>query len=116
MAKSTHPITYVYAIDHEGAEHEITVTRRHVGTAYARNGNVHNPTEYFTWSAALDGETVGTGYDSRATAYEYARAQLLGIPYYWHPNYPNRARNVRSYVLVQDEMRANYRRRIQETQ
>lgn len=111
MSKSTGPITYVYEV--EG--HEVAVTRRHVGTAYARNGNVGNPTEYFEWEALVDGKRIGVGSWQRAVAYEAARAHILGIDYFHpHPDGPfaNRARNVRPYTLVADEMKANYRRRI----
>lgn len=105
MTRNTNPITYTY--DVEGRT--ITITRRHVGTAYARNGNVGNASEYFVWDASIDGESYGGSYEDRATAYEYARAHIIGIPYYWHSNYPNRARNVRNYNVVREEMKNNYR-------
>jgi hypothetical protein len=105
VVKGIAKITYRYEVN----GHEVTVWRQHVGTAYARNGNAHNPTEYFIWASAVDGEWVLSHMDRRATAYEYARARILGIDYYDHPNHPTRARNVRSWHVVQDEMRANYR-------
>lgn len=111
MSKTTNPITYHYDV----AGHTISVARRHVGTAYARNGNAHNPTEYFVWEARVDGQLVGTGYDTRATAYEYARASALGIKYrqtrYARGRVAVRGINERLYTIVQDEMRANYRGR-----
>lgn len=104
MSKSITPIAYHYDID----GHDVKVTRRHVRTAYARNGNVSNPTEYFVWDARVDGEYVVGNVGERSTAYEYARARVLGIDYFWDSNQPTKARNVRSFRLVQDEMKANY--------
>lgn len=106
MPKSTHPIVYVY--EFEG--HILELERVHIGSAYARNGNVSNPTEYFNWTHRVDGALIGTTH-SRASAYEHARAKVLGIDYYDHPNFPHRARGIRNYILVQQEMRANYRSR-----
>lgn len=110
--KTTHPITYHYSFDHDGVTHDIALTRRHTGTAYARNGNVGNPTEYFRWDATVDGVQVngGLGFRDRSDAYENARAFVLGIRY---ANDDNRRRwvNVRSWVLVRDEMKSNYRSR-----
>lgn len=109
MAKSTKPITYVYAV----GGHRVEIVRRHVGTAYARNGNVGNPTEYFTWESRLDGEFVTYGEESRAIAYEHARAKALGIPYAYSETRPGPKwnKNVRPYPLVQDEMKVNYQGR-----
>ncbi len=106
MSKSTEPITYVYEV--EGREVEIT--RAHVGSAYPSNGNVGNATEYFTWSARC-GLGVTTGASSRASAYEHARAMILGHRYYDHPNFPTRWVGVRNFREVAAEMKANYRGR-----
>lgn len=112
MAKSTHPITYHYDFEHNGSTHDIAITRRHTGTAYARNGNVGNPTEYFRWEAVVNGVTVaGLAFRDRTDAYENARAKVLGIPYRFDLERPARCCNVRSWVVVRDEMKANYRRR-----
>jgi hypothetical protein len=106
--KSTHPVTYVY--DVEG--HEVAVTREHVRTAYARNGNVGNPTEYFKWSATVDGESVTSWARTRADAYEYGRAAVLGYAYSpGHGDNFRGAKNVRNFRLVADEMQTNYQRR-----
>lgn len=105
--KTTHPITYRY--DFQG--HVIEVTRRHVYTAYAANGNVGNPTEYFDWESTVDGERATTAAPSRAVAYEYARAKVLGIPYRCDEGMARRSENVRYWWIVRDEMRANYRGR-----
>ena len=104
--KTTNPITYVYEID----GHRIEITRRHVGTAYAANGNVHNPTEYFLWDTRIDGEPGLSMRPTRADAYEHARAQALGLRYD-NDDLRRRWVNVRSFRLVQDEMKANYRGR-----
>lgn len=105
---SRHSITYRYDFD----GHAIEVTRWHVGTAYARNGNVGNPKEYFRWKASVDGEQIGGYFYSRADAYEHARASILGILYYWRPDALSvDCVNVRPWTAVQDEMRANYRGR-----
>lgn len=107
MSHSTHPITYVY--DVEG--HTIEVTRHHIGTAYARNGNVGNPTEYFRWSSRVDGELpVVYRAVSRAEAYEHARAKVLGVEYR-NDDLRRRYVNVRPYTEVQREMKANYNSR-----
>lgn len=109
--KSTYPITYFY--DFEG--HEIAIPRRHVGTAYARNGNVGNPTEYFVWDAKVDGKLDELGCFSRANAYEHARAHILGITYResdpknYRPG-PKYNVNVRPYAVVRDEMKTNSKR------
>lgn len=105
---SKEPITYVYEV--EGVE--VAISRRHVATAYARNGNVGNPTQYFVWDASVDGATVVSGAPLRSDAYEQARARILGIPYCNDPRRPGRARNVRNYLLVDREMAHNYRRRV----
>ena len=108
----TKPITYIYRFEHEGVAHEIRISRRHTGTAYARNGNTHNPTQYYSWSAEVDGVHVIGNVDQRAVAYEYARASILGIRYVaYSPYRPGKERNVRSYLLVADEMKSNYVRR-----
>lgn len=108
MAKGTEPITYVY--DFEG--HVIEVSREHVGSAYARNGNVGNPTEYFVWSATVDGKWVTSGCHQRAEAYEYGRASVLGIEYRMQrSDYDHRGINERPFSKVRDEMKANYRSR-----
>lgn len=122
--KSTNPITYHYEFPDapDGRPRGIAITRRHVGTAYASNGNVGNPTEYFVWDFAIDGGDLdgassehaplrGTGYRDRTDAYEHARARLLGIPYCFDLERPARCRNVRPWVVVKAEMQANYRRR-----
>lgn len=108
VSKSTTPITYVYDVD----GHTVAVTRRHVGTAYARNGNVGNPSEHFVWDGRVDDNARPAVISSptRADAYEHARASALGIPY---SNDDTRRRyvNVRVWTVVQKEMRANYRHR-----
>lgn len=105
MSKSEHPITYVYEVD----GHLIEITRRHTGTAYARNGNVGNPTEYFKWEAKKDGVYLGM-FSKRSDAYEEATGhaycdrdgRVIG-----------RNKQVRYFNLVRDEMQANYRGRVQ---
>ena len=101
--KSTHNITYVYEVD----GHTIEITRVHVRTAYARNGNVGNPTQYFKWVAHVDGQSTNK-FDRRADAYEMARARVLGIKYVNNERL-HRYVNVRPWTVVRDEMLANYR-------
>lgn len=36
-----------------------TITRIVTRTAYARNGNAHNPTKYYAWAIAVDGKSEG---------------------------------------------------------
>lgn len=110
MAKSTHSITYAYDID--GAV--VLIERVHVGTAYARNGNVHNPTEYFRWNwriacqpGGIEDGPRGNG-SSRSDAYERARAKVLGIRYAFDEE-RHRYENVRPWTVVKAEMQANYR-------
>ena len=100
----TGPISYHY--DVEG--HDVALSRTHVGTAYARNGNAGNPTEYFVWEACVDGERVVSNRPSRSDAYEHARARALGTSYV-NDELRHRYVNVRGWVTVQAEMRANYR-------
>lgn len=76
VTKGTARITYLYEV--EGRQ--VAVWREHVGSAYARNGNVGNATEYFIWHSDVDGESASRGCHSRASAYEHARAQILGVP------------------------------------
>lgn len=105
--KTTHPITYRYEFEGQTIE----IERVHYGTAYARNGNVGNPTEYFKWNWRT-ATAKGHG-DSRSDAYERARAAVLGIGYV----YDERRKlyvNVRPWTLVRDEMKANYRGRTAE--
>lgn len=64
-------MTYTYIINAV----VILITRRQVGTAYARNGNAHNPTKYYLWRAEVDGEFVGE-FDTRRIAYEVARNRI----------------------------------------
>ena len=101
-------ITYTYEV--EGRT--VTVVRKHVGGAYPRNGNVHNPTQYYTWESYLDGKLVTAWARTRAVAYEYARAKVQGLKY--RPDDRGRGRdlNVRPFTLVADEMKANYRGRV----
>jgi hypothetical protein len=107
---STQPITYVYEVTGpDGTGHEIAITREHTGTAYARNGNVGNATEYFLWNATLDGEPAAWHEPRRSEAYEVARAKLLGIRY---ANGPRSCVNVRAWHRVREEMKASYRRQI----
>lgn len=106
MPKTTGPLTYRYDVD----GHQVDVTRRHIGTAYP-NGNVHNPTEYFVWSAKADGVPVHGHVSSRSVAYEYARAKVLGIRYAYDDRRGGRCVNVRPFTVVAREMRANYRGR-----
>lgn len=118
MAKSTKPITYYYRVE----DNTVGITRRHIGTAYARNGNVGNPTEYFLWDWEVANDDLGTfthsgrGHATRADAYEHARARILGIPYNDpyvggrtpYANQPQRRSvNVRNWLTVQEEMKAN---------
>lgn len=105
---STNPITYVY----EYGGHTIEVTRRHVRTAYARNGNVSNPTEYFVWDTKVDGETVSTLAITRADAYEHGRAKIEGTRFRPDNDRGLGGINVRSYIAVRDEMKKNYRSRV----
>lgn len=106
MGKSTSPITYHYDVD----GHDVAVTRRHTGTAYAANGNVGNPTEYFVWSVAVDGVLLMDSIAQRAIAYEYGRAHAQGVRYLYSDR-PGRGVGIRNYNLVAEEMRANYRGR-----
>jgi hypothetical protein len=103
MSADSH--TYVYEVD----GHTIEVTRRHVGTAYARNGNVGNPTEYFTWDVKLDG-TLHAAQPTRWEAYDSAVCRFDGRPI------PPRRRDstgawakdwMRNFRVVQAEMRRN---------
>jgi hypothetical protein len=120
MSASTHPITYRYVVRvNDGLYtpvHVIDITRRHVGTAYARNGNVSNPTEYFVWDATVETlglphrggvESATRGCSTRSDAYEHARATALGIPYD-NNDALKRWVNVRPFTRVADEMKANY--------
>jgi hypothetical protein len=104
--KTTSDITYRYEIDGNAIE----ISRRHTGTAYARNGNVHNPTEYFTWEARVNGVEIGRRFSSRADAYENARAKALGIRYV-NDDRRHKYVNVRPFQMVAAEMRAAYRGR-----
>jgi hypothetical protein len=104
VSKSTDPITYRYLFN----DHVIEVTREHCGTAYPENGNVHNPTEYFVWNSTLDGESATSWRQTRAVAYEYARAKALGIPYRYDEGVARRSENVRFFTVVADEMKDNY--------
>lgn len=106
MSKNTQPITYRYNVEGTG----VSITRRHIGEAYPRNGNVGNPTQYFAWEWITDEGKSGNG-SSRADAYERARASVLGIPYIFHEP-TRRYVNVRSYLVVADEMKANYKGRV----
>lgn len=106
MPKSTDPIAYRYSV--EGAT--VTIERVHIGTAYARNGNVGNPTEYFRWNWNVETGKKGNG-SSRSDAYERARASVLGIRYVYN-DHKKLWVNVRPWTLVRDEMRANYRGRV----
>lgn len=112
MAGTAHWDTITYYYEIEGRV--VTVTRHHAGTAYARNGNVGNPTQYYTWSAAVDGERVTFAEPSRAAAYELARAVVLDIDY----SNPERGAgvNVRPFYSVAAEMKENYRRKVREPQ
>lgn len=107
--KSTDPITYVYVFD----AWEIAITRRHIGTAYARNGNVGNPTEYFRWDLVTEGEFKGS-FSSRVEAYEYAR----GFGFCGNDGKTRGPRGRRSEVryfrTVQDEMKVSYVRQEKE--
>lgn len=105
--KKTKPITYLYEV--EGRE--LAVTRKHSHTAYPVNGNVGNPTEYFTWSTAIDGEPHLTRLPNRTQAYEEARAKVLGIPYHYDERRSSRCVNVRPWYDIADEMKANYKGR-----
>lgn len=98
---TTHTITYTYDVDGK----LIKLTRRHTGTAYAANGNVGNPTEYFVWDAEVDGRTVATA-GSRAGAYELALGNSIIASDNRTVIGGNRAR-VRNWVKVRDEMKAN---------
>jgi hypothetical protein len=103
--KTTDPITYRYELD----GHKILLTRIHTHTAYARNGNVGNPKEYFVWDTKLDGKIVARRSRSRADAYEYARAHVLDIDFHPGDHEGRGYRNVRRWTIVRDEMKANYR-------
>jgi hypothetical protein len=71
------------------------------------NGNVHNPTEYFTWEVRIDGEYL-TAQGTRAVAYEYARARIDGVRYRTSNHNGRGGLNERPWTLVQAEMRDNY--------
>lgn len=103
--KTTKTITYRYDVDGQTIE----ITRTHDRTAYARNGNVGNPTEYFWWQVRRNGEYLGGVFRLRADAYEAARGNKFC-------NADGRAIGsgpgpVRPYTVVAAEMRANYRGR-----
>jgi hypothetical protein len=100
-------ITYLYEV--EGRK--LAITRHYVGTAYPVNGNVHNPTQYFSWSTTIDGKPHLNLLPSRAQAYEHARAYVLNIPYHYDERRPGRCENVRAFWIVRDEMKANYQGR-----
>lgn len=104
---STNPITYIY--DYDG--HTIEVSRRHVRTAFASNGNVSNPTEYFVWQSTVDGEYAAGLCVSRADAYEHARAKIQGVRFHPGDDRGLGSVGVRSYIVVRNEMQANYRSR-----
>lgn len=113
MSKSTEPITYTYRVETPTETKYLLLTRRHTGTAYARNGNVGNPTEYFMWDTVIVTGIKGRywgRYTSRAEAYEYGRAAALGIRYVAAANRPGMRAgvNVRHYIEVQREMKENY--------
>ena len=115
--KSTHPIAYQYNI----GGNIVVIERVHYGTAYARNGNVGNPTEYFKWNwtvemkaRCLESGAHGHG-DSRADAYERARASVLGIRYV-NDEQRRRYTNVRPWTVVKAEMQANYNGRAKPTE
>lgn len=100
MAKTTHAITHRYVVNGQTLE----ITRRHVRTAYAANGNVGNPTEYFVWDANLDGAHKATA-GSRSDAYELA----LGHAVYVDGRYVGgRPEDVRNWRLVKAEMGETY--------
>lgn len=102
--KTTRPITYRYEVDGK----VVGITRIHTGTAYARNGNVGNPTEYFVWDARVDGRFVGQ-FDTRANAYEAATGhKYCTVDGRTHGT----GKPVRSWTTVRDEMQANYRGRV----
>jgi hypothetical protein len=44
----------------EGHTHLITIDRRTVGHAYARNGNLHNPTPRYMYAAIVDDNIVAS--------------------------------------------------------
>jgi len=102
-------LTYIYAVVLAGVTHEVSVTRRHVGTAYAKNGNVGNPTQYYVWQATVDGGPAGGVYGSRWEAYDAAVARLDG-----RNMADRRGRDgqwmkqwLRNFRLVQAEMKQN---------
>lgn len=101
----TDPITYHYEIDGR----DIAIRRHHMGTAYARNGNTGNPTQYYTWDCYVDGELLCAGERTRADAYETGRARVLGIDYFSPVRGPGR--NVRTWWDVAADMKAHYQRR-----
>jgi hypothetical protein len=59
----------------KGHAHTITTERRKVGEAYARNGNLHNPTPRYVFAALVDGKVVASGRwfrrDAVAVATDY---------------------------------------------
>jgi hypothetical protein len=44
----------------KGHDHTITTERRQVGEAYARNGNLGNPTPRYMFDALVDGKIVAS--------------------------------------------------------
>jgi len=52
----------------------IEYRKRLVGTAYPRNGNVHNPTRYYRWDVFKDGKNV----DGSFRTLREARAEYPG--------------------------------------
>lgn len=105
MADRTQRRSYLYEID----GHDVTISRLHTGTAYARNGNAHNPTEYFRWDMAIDGEPYLSACRSRTEAYEHARCRIRDLGDYVCTDRRHRYQNVRNVFAVQEEMRQNYR-------
>jgi hypothetical protein len=49
---------------------DFSVTRMTTGYAYPRNGNTHNPTPSYIWTAYRGGERIGIAYTLRG-AKEY---------------------------------------------
>jgi hypothetical protein len=56
----------------------IKVVRVHTSTAYARNGNHHNPTKYYHWDTYIDGVNQGRSRLKRE-AVKFGEDILAGV-------------------------------------
>jgi starvation-inducible outer membrane lipoprotein len=64
----------IYRSTHAG--HVVEIQRHLDRLAYARNGNVHNPSRYYRWEARVDGKVVTTSSRSKRYAMEVANLYI----------------------------------------